>query len=135
MTILRWFHAIWYQATFPIDWRSSGSIKEILLLRVAIGLHWIVHILINIHRGMNTHEALLALSDEHALMERESVSLAREFKVAEQTYGADNLDTVLATGYLSKLLRNAGSSALSPRNFQELLFEFQKITEVEATAA
>jgi RepB plasmid partitioning protein/ParB-like nuclease domain len=47
------------------------------------------------------------LSDEQlALMERESASLAREFKVAEQTYGADHLDLVLATGYISKLLRN-----------------------------
>ncbi|WLA79486.1 plasmid partitioning protein RepB C-terminal domain-containing protein [Bradyrhizobium elkanii] len=47
------------------------------------------------------------LSDEQlALMERESASLAREFKVAEQTYGVDHLDLVLAVGYLSKLLRN-----------------------------
>ena len=46
------------------------------------------------------------LSDEQmALMERVSASLAHEFKVAEQTYGADNLDLVLATGYLSKLSR------------------------------
>jgi hypothetical protein len=39
-------------------------------------------------------------------MERESASLAREFKAAEQTYGADHLDLVLANGYVSKLLRN-----------------------------
>jgi hypothetical protein len=76
------------------------------------------------------------LSDEQlALMERESASLAREFKVAEQTYGADNLDLVLATGYLSKLLRNGRVVGYLAKNFQELLFEFQKITEAEATAA
>jgi hypothetical protein len=40
------------------------------------------------------------------LMEREPAVLAREFKVAERTYGADHLDLVLATGYISKLLRN-----------------------------
>jgi hypothetical protein len=76
------------------------------------------------------------LSDEQlALMERESASLAREFKVAEQTYGADNLDLVLATGYLSKLLRNGKVVGYLAKNFQELLFEFQRITEAEAAAA
>ncbi|MEY9634112.1 hypothetical protein ABIF66_002341 [Bradyrhizobium japonicum] len=39
------------------------------------------------------------LSDEQlGLMERESASLAREFKVADQTYGVDHLDLVLAVG-------------------------------------
>jgi ParB-like chromosome segregation protein Spo0J len=76
------------------------------------------------------------LSDEQmALMERESASLAREFKVAEQTYGADNLDLVLATGYLSKLLRNGKVVGYLAKNFQELLFEFQRITEADAAAA
>jgi hypothetical protein len=41
-------------------------------------------------------------------MERESASLAREFKAAEQTYGADHLDLVLAKGYVSKLKRPRG---------------------------
>ena len=75
------------------------------------------------------------LSDEQlALMERESASLAREFKVAEQTYGADQLDLVLANGYLSKLLRNAKVVGYLAKYYQELLFEFQKITENEAFA-
>lgn len=76
------------------------------------------------------------LSDEQlALIERESASLAREFKVAEQTYGADHLDLVLATGYVSKLLRNGRVVGNLAKHFQELLFEFQMITEVKATAA
>ncbi|MGN8550951.1 plasmid partitioning protein RepB C-terminal domain-containing protein [Bradyrhizobium sp. 13971] len=76
------------------------------------------------------------LSDEQvALMERESASLAREFKVAEQTYGTDHLDLVLAVGYVSKLLRNAKVVGYLAKHFQELLFEFQRITESEATAA
>jgi hypothetical protein len=76
------------------------------------------------------------LSDEQlALMERESASLAREFKVAEQTYGTDHLDLVLATGYVSKLLRNGRVVGYLAKNFQELLFEFQRITEAEAAAA
>jgi hypothetical protein len=73
--------------------------------------------------------------DQLALMERESASLAREFKVAEQTYGADHLDLVLAVGYVSKLLRNGKVVGYLAKHFQELLFEFQKITESEATAA
>jgi hypothetical protein len=76
------------------------------------------------------------VSDEQlALMERESVSLAREFKVAKQTHGVDHLDLVLAVGYVSKLLRNGKVIGHLAKHFQELLFEFQKITESEATAA
>ncbi len=76
------------------------------------------------------------LSDEQlALMERESASLAREFKVAEQTYGTDHLDFVLAVGYLSKLPPNGSGVGYLAKHFQELLFEFQRITESEANAA
>ncbi|MDI2071235.1 plasmid partitioning protein RepB C-terminal domain-containing protein [Bradyrhizobium sp. Mp27] len=76
------------------------------------------------------------LSDEQlALMERESASLAREFKVAEQTYGTDHLDLALAVGYVSKLLRNGKVVGYLAKHFQELLFEFQRITESEANAA
>ncbi|MCA1549972.1 ParB N-terminal domain-containing protein [Bradyrhizobium sp. BRP19] len=76
------------------------------------------------------------LSDEQlSLMERESASLAREFKVAEQTYGTDHLDLVLAVGYVSKLLRNGRVVGYLAKHFQELLFEFQRITESEANAA
>ncbi|MBR0947064.1 ParB N-terminal domain-containing protein [Bradyrhizobium liaoningense] len=83
-----------------------------------------------------TPRAPKGLSDEQlALMERESASLAREFKVAEQTYGTDHLDLVLAVGYVSKLLRNGRVVGYLARHFQELLFEFQRITESEANAA
>ncbi len=68
-------------------------------------------------------------------MERESASLASEFKVAEQTYGTDHLDLVLAVGYVSKLLRNGKVIGYLAKHFQELLFEFQRITESGATAA
>lgn len=40
-------------------------------------------------------------------MERESVSLQREFRIAEKSYGADHLDLVLTNGYIAKLLTNA----------------------------
>jgi hypothetical protein len=38
-------------------------------------------------------------------------------------------------GSVSKLLRNGRVVGYLAKNFQELLFEFQKITEAEATAA
>jgi hypothetical protein len=67
-------------------------------------------------------------------MERESPVLAREFKVAEQTYGADHLDLVLATGYISKLLRNGRVVGYLAKHYQEQLFEFQKMTDAEVQA-
>ena len=56
-----------------------------------------------------------------------------EFSTSEN--GTDHLNLVLATGYLSKLLRNGRVVGYLAKHFQELLFEFQKITEAEATAA
>jgi hypothetical protein len=69
--------------------------------------------------------------DQLALMEREWASLARELKVAEQTYGADHLDLVLAHGYVGKLLRNGRVVSYLAHNHRELLFEFQKISQSE----
>jgi hypothetical protein len=63
-----------------------------------------------------------------------SVVLAREFKVAERTYGADHLDLVLATGYISKLLRNGRVVGYLAKHYQELLFEVQKMTDAEVKA-
>ena len=45
------------------------------------------------------------LTDEQrSMMERESAQLDREVKLAERSYGADNLLLVVARGYLAKLL-------------------------------
>ena len=46
-------------------------------------------------------------SEQVALMERETANLDREFRIAEQSYGTDHLDLVIANGYISKLLGNA----------------------------
>lgn len=69
------------------------------------------------------------------LMERESGNLDREFKIAEQSYGTDHLDLVLAKGYLAKLLGNARVVRYLAQHHQELLSEFQKIAELEKAAA
>ena len=79
---------------------------------------------------------LKGLTDEQvALMEREATNLEREFKIAEQSYGTDHLDLVLAKGYLAKLLRNSRVTRYLSGHHQEILGEFRKIAEMEAAAA
>jgi hypothetical protein len=73
--------------------------------------------------------------DQMALMERESASLEREFKLAEQSYGQDHLDLVLAKGYLTKLLGNARVTRYLGQHHGEILVEFQRIAELESFAA
>jgi hypothetical protein len=76
------------------------------------------------------------LSDEQmSLMERESANLEREFKIAEQSYGTDHLDLVLAKGYLAKLLRNARVVRYLAQHYQEFLGEFQKVADIENLSA
>jgi hypothetical protein len=70
-----------------------------------------------------------------ALMERESVSLEREFRIAEKSYGADHLDLVLTNGYLSKLLGNARVMRYLAQHHRDILTEFQKFSEIETVAA
>jgi hypothetical protein len=76
------------------------------------------------------------LSDEQvALMERESVSLEREFRIAEKSYGTDHLDLVLTNGYLGKLLANARIVRYLAQHHRDILTEFQKLAEIETAAA
>lgn len=76
------------------------------------------------------------LSEEQiALMERESVSLQREFRIAEKSYGADHLDLVLSNGYVGKLLSNARVVRYLAQQHPDLLTEFQKLAEAETAAA
>lgn len=68
------------------------------------------------------------------LMSRESAQLDRDFKLIEQSYGADHLDLVLATGYLGSLLRSAPLVRYLAQHHPQLLAEFQKITELQQAA-
>lgn len=74
-------------------------------------------------------------SEQVALMERETANLDREFRIAEQSYGTDHLDLVLANGYLGKLLGNARVVRYLALHQKEILLEFQKLVKVEAVAA
>ena len=70
------------------------------------------------------------LTDEQvALMERESANLDREFRLMEECYGSDNMDLVVATGYLQRLIENARVVRYLAQHFPELLAEFQKISD------
>ena len=69
------------------------------------------------------------------LMERESSNLEREFKLAEQSYGSDHLDLVLAKGYLEKLLSNARVVRYLGQNYNEILREFQRVADLSHSAA
>jgi hypothetical protein len=62
-----------------------------------------------------------------SLMERESSNLEREFKLAEKSYGTDQLDLLVAKGYLVKLLGNARVSRYLAMYYGELLLEFRRI--------
>lgn len=73
--------------------------------------------------------------DQMAMMEQESASLDREFRLIEDSYGADNLDLVLANGYLIRLLENARVVRYLAKNFPELLGEFQKMADPSSRAA
>jgi hypothetical protein len=64
-----------------------------------------------------------------ALMERESASLATEFKAAEHSYGIDHLHLVLAKGYLNRLLASAPVVRYLARQHPAMLSEFQKMVE------
>lgn len=73
--------------------------------------------------------------NQMALMERESSNLEREFKMAEQSYGVDHLDLVIAKGFLAKMLGNARVLRYLSQHHREILAEFQKISELASSAA
>ena len=64
------------------------------------------------------------------LMTEESARLDREFKLIEQSYGADHLDLVLASAYVASLLENARLVRHLAQHHSDILNEFQKIAEL-----
>lgn len=81
-------------------------------------------------------KAVKGLSGEQiALMERETAQLEREIKVAEQSYGPDHLQLVLARGYVAKLLANTRVSRWLEQHQPDVLAEFRKIAEADSAAA
>lgn len=76
------------------------------------------------------------LTDEQlAVMQRETANLDREFRLVEQSYGADHLDLVLAKGYLAKLVGNERVARFLDQYHREILAEFMNIAETQGPAA
>ena len=73
--------------------------------------------------------------EQLVLMQRESANLDREFRLIEESYGADHLDLVLARGYLARLVRNTRIAQHLEQHHSEILSEFMQIAERQATAA
>ena len=69
------------------------------------------------------------------LMQRESVSLDRQFRLIEQTYGTDHLDLVLVNGYVARLIANARIAKFLTQHHAEVLDAFRRIVAVKTAAA
>lgn len=69
-------------------------------------------------------------ADQMAKMEREMGNLHEQFKLAEQSYGQDILNLVLAKGYLAKLMANEAILRHLTKNHPDVLNEFDSIVRM-----
>lgn len=69
-------------------------------------------------------------ADQMAKMEREMGNLHEQFKLAEQSYGQDILNLVLAKGYLAKLMSNEAILHHLTRKHPDVLSEFDGIVRM-----
>lgn len=73
--------------------------------------------------------------EQLTLMQRESASLDREFRLIEESYASDHLDLVLVRGYLARMIGNPQIAKYLQQHHREIASEFIQITERQATAA
>ena len=66
-------------------------------------------------------------AEQMARMEREMEKLQKDLKTVESRYGEDVLQLVIASGYLSKLVRNSGVKRYLTQHHGEILTEFNAI--------
>jgi ParB family chromosome partitioning protein len=86
--------------------------------------------------GRRRRPRATGVTDEQlSIMQRESATLDREFRVIEESYGLDHLDLVLAKGYLGRMLANAQVHSYLERHHKDLLIELKQLTEQQASAA
>jgi len=69
-------------------------------------------------------------ADQMAKMEREMGNLHEQFKLAEQSYGQDILNLVLAKGYLAKLMANEAILRHLTKKHLDVLNEFDSIVRM-----
>jgi hypothetical protein len=70
-----------------------------------------------------------ASQDQISRMEREMGNLHEEYKSAEQSYGEDTLNLVLARGYICKLVENEQVIRYLRLHYEEVLEEFKNIIQ------
>lgn len=71
-------------------------------------------------------------ADQMAKMEKEMGNLQEQFKLAEQSYGQDVLNLVLARGYLAKLMGNDSILRHLKKRHTDVLSEFDAIVNMAA---
>ncbi|WP_333822936.1 plasmid partitioning protein RepB C-terminal domain-containing protein [Pinisolibacter sp.] len=71
-------------------------------------------------------------SDQLARMERELFNLQMQVKSVEESYGADNLQLILAIGYVKKLLANSRVVRWLTQHHPEYLSEFEAMAGIES---
>lgn len=69
-------------------------------------------------------------ADQMAKMEREMGNLQEQFKLAEQSYGQDILNLVLAKGYLAKLMANEAILRHLAKKHPDVLNEFDSVVRM-----
>lgn len=69
-------------------------------------------------------------ADQMAKMEREMGNIQEQFRLAEQSYGQDILNLVLAKGYLAKLMANETVLRHLTKNHPDVLNEFDNIVRI-----
>jgi RepB plasmid partitioning protein/ParB-like nuclease family protein len=76
------------------------------------------------------------LTDEQmGMMERESANLDKQYKMIEQSYGSDQLELMLARGFLTNLLANGHVVRYLAKHQAEILSAFQKLVDADRNAA
>ena len=79
--------------------------------------------------GKRRPRRVMASEEQIAKMEREMSNLQSRYKLAEQSFGQDVLNLVLARGYLAKLLENEGIMRYLLTHHPDLVKEFELILE------
>ena len=64
---------------------------------------------------------------QRAMLEAETENLLREYKVIEESYGADVLTLSVCCGYVNRLLGNARVLRYLTKRYPEILLELQKL--------
>jgi hypothetical protein len=70
--------------------------------------------------------------EQMSRMEREMANVQGQYKLAEQTFGQDVLNLVLARGYLAKLLENKAVNRFLKQRHEDVLEQLENI--VQATS-